>query len=611
MLLLITFFPVFSLHFPLDKFDGISSTFGEYRGSRLHAGIDLLCYHREGLPVYAVFSGKIVRMGASRYGYGNVLYLENNSGEIAVYGHLSAFENDKLGLENLLDDIRKRKGVRYPIDYYIPAKKQVFVKEGQLIGYTGQTGAGGTHLHMEMRHGMECPFNAIGEFLSPSQDSNSPIFNNIIIIPVDSGSDIDGIPGPAKINFTETGTSKFTGDKVVSLSKGRFKFIVFVWDGDDKLYYHTGIYKLKFYLDSKEITSYTFSKFKYGVLDYGLIFDLKRSHSGNFYYNINIPSQIKLFGCLDKSMPVVEMDGATHEINLKASDYFGNVSTASLKILPVKSKKIKIFKNNFILLDNALVVKKEYSVFPLLQRSNTSETFTGYNIKKSGKYILKNDYENNEIFLFNPSENNDLHFNNIKVKTSKNSAYLNHWEAITIEHGKEDFKLTPFSERYRFMNGYHLLRSPAEISIKPDNKVIIRKKLGIYEKNHGLWSYRTDSRWSGDSMNIKVKYFTEYALFYDDIIPDIYFDKNLKEFCISDYGSGISPDSIKTFINGKKILCDYDPENYRLLFNTKLISSFSVKQGILSVYAKDRAGNKKKKSFKIRIAKGKIFPYDE
>ncbi|MDE2699870.1 MAG: hypothetical protein OXI23_13450, partial [Gemmatimonadota bacterium] len=40
-------------HWPMDAPPALTSTFGEYRGGRLHAAIDLKTYGKEGYPVTA------------------------------------------------------------------------------------------------------------------------------------------------------------------------------------------------------------------------------------------------------------------------------------------------------------------------------------------------------------------------------------------------------------------------------------------------------------------------------------------------------------------------------------------------------------------------------
>ncbi len=105
----------------------ISSSFGKRRHpisgyTRLHKGTDFAA--PTGTPVYAAGNGTIQR--ASRYGgYGNYIKIKHSGGYETAYAHLS----------------RYAKGVK-------AGKK---VKQGDVIGYVGSTGAStGPHLHYEV-----------------------------------------------------------------------------------------------------------------------------------------------------------------------------------------------------------------------------------------------------------------------------------------------------------------------------------------------------------------------------------------------------------------------------------------------------------------------------
>lgn len=89
---------------------------------RSHKGVDYAA--PTGTPVWATGDGVVHVIGRQR-GYGKVIYIKHGQ-FITVYGHLNGF---KRGL---------KKGDR--------------VKQGQVIGYVGQTGlATGPHLHYEFR----------------------------------------------------------------------------------------------------------------------------------------------------------------------------------------------------------------------------------------------------------------------------------------------------------------------------------------------------------------------------------------------------------------------------------------------------------------------------
>lgn len=111
------------------KFSRISSLFNPKRWHpllqkwRAHRGVDYAA--PTGTPVKAAGNGKITFVG-NKDGFGKVIMLQHGSTYTTVYGHLSKFAG-KL-------------------------KTGSSVKQGDIIGYVGQTGlASGPHLHYEFR----------------------------------------------------------------------------------------------------------------------------------------------------------------------------------------------------------------------------------------------------------------------------------------------------------------------------------------------------------------------------------------------------------------------------------------------------------------------------
>lgn len=100
----------------------ITSDFG-YRnvsiGSSNHKGIDIADSH--GTAIYAA-DGGIVTRAESYYGYGNMIIIEHDNGDLTYYAHLNSFDIE-------VGDL---------------------VKQGDYLGSMGCTGtASGTHLHFE------------------------------------------------------------------------------------------------------------------------------------------------------------------------------------------------------------------------------------------------------------------------------------------------------------------------------------------------------------------------------------------------------------------------------------------------------------------------------
>ncbi|TCK01325.1 UNVERIFIED_ORG: transglycosylase-like protein with SLT domain [Anoxybacillus amylolyticus] len=101
----------------------ISSKFG-MRWGRLHAGVDVAV--PVGTPIYAVADGQVVKavgdQGHSKESWGNYIKIRHEGDNYSLYGHLSE----------------------------VLVKEGEQVKQGQLIGYSGNSGRStGPHLHFE------------------------------------------------------------------------------------------------------------------------------------------------------------------------------------------------------------------------------------------------------------------------------------------------------------------------------------------------------------------------------------------------------------------------------------------------------------------------------
>lgn len=113
--------------YPLEHFNRISADYG-YRihpiffTRHLHTGVDFAV--AIGTPVYATADGVVQAANFSTGGYGYLVKIDHSLGFMTYYAHLNK----------------------------IVVQKGMFVKRGQIIAYSGNTGnSTGPHLHYEMR----------------------------------------------------------------------------------------------------------------------------------------------------------------------------------------------------------------------------------------------------------------------------------------------------------------------------------------------------------------------------------------------------------------------------------------------------------------------------
>ena len=133
--------------YPLSIKPKLNANFGEMRPNHFHMGLDLSTEAKENLPVYAPADGFISRMKIETGGFGRAIYLDHPNGTTTLYAHMNRF------IPAAEDYLEQQQYVQqtWKIDVKVP-QNILPVKKGQLIGYSGNTGASqGPHVHFEIR----------------------------------------------------------------------------------------------------------------------------------------------------------------------------------------------------------------------------------------------------------------------------------------------------------------------------------------------------------------------------------------------------------------------------------------------------------------------------
>ena len=128
---------------PFQRDAYLTSSFGENRGTRYHAGIDYSTEMEEGWPIFAPENGYVKEVQTSPFGYGKVMYFEGNSGKTWVFAHQSSFTP---AVENA---VRQKQYATKSND--VTVKPNIRFRKGDTLTYSGSTGIGNPHLHLEVR----------------------------------------------------------------------------------------------------------------------------------------------------------------------------------------------------------------------------------------------------------------------------------------------------------------------------------------------------------------------------------------------------------------------------------------------------------------------------
>jgi hypothetical protein len=245
-----------SYRWPLDIPPRVSSAFAEFRDGHFHAGVDFGTYRRTGYRIRAVAPGYVWRVRTSPVGYGKALYLKHDDGNYTVYAHLSRFSKE---ITDRVWEVQQREGT-YHVDAYLPAGA-VRVQTGDVVAYTGDTGAGGPHLHFELRDSSHCPINPLLNGYRVT-DTTPPMVRRVALVPLDPEARIDGDSSRKVIYFrVRNGELQPLMDPPVIW--GRIGVEAWAYDHVDSAGNRVGVHSLELEVDGERVFGVRYDRFSY------------------------------------------------------------------------------------------------------------------------------------------------------------------------------------------------------------------------------------------------------------------------------------------------------------------------------------------------------------
>ena len=537
---------------PVDIPIQLSATFGELRPNHLHAGLDIKTQGVEGKKVYAVADGYVSRIGVSPYGYGNVLYVTHYDGYTTVYAHLQRFKGDiaRYVKQN------QYKNKKYTSQLY-PEKDQFPVKKGDVIAYSGNSGgSGGPHVHFEIRDANERPVNPM-LFGYKIEDNMRPIIQGVSVYPLGDESTLEGGIDPLFLSVNEGNKGCYSlKESEFVHGNGELSFGICTYDFVGTSTNKDGPYFYELYLDDElafqvEADRFSYSEQRYvnSLLDYRHYKEKKSS-----YVRTETDSNNKLRMIKKKNGTVTVAEGDTVNVCFKVSDYVGNSSTASFKIVGVAPVEVE---------------------HPMRRRSE-------YFVKADG------------------SLNNNITIDDFSVSMEEGTLFRDEW----IQTGHRD-EAGCCSRIYRFGDEGMTTFKKFTVRIRPDERWASNSKLYIasIDKNGKVSSL--GGKMKNGWMEVKTHTMGEYAIKVDSVAPTVK-ASNFKDgqsvaklkslrFKISDDMTGIETYDI--YLDDVWVLGQYDAKNNLLYYEF----DEKMKKGTnnVKVVVTDGVGNKK--TLKVKV----------
>jgi len=624
---------------PIDV--NLTSSFCEYRGGHLHAGLDIKTWGEEGVPCRAVADGYVSRLRASPYGYGKVVYITLYSGETVVYAHLAEF-SPELGRTIRNEQIKAEK---YKVDVYYE-RDDIPVRRGDVLGYSGSTGAGAPHLHFEVRDSKQNPLNplSIGWEL---KDERRPEFRGILAIPTESGSLVGGQCRTEKIGLRKVDKGRYVASDTLVI-KGRVGLGAYIIDRINDASGRLAPYRVEVEVGDVLLTDITMESFTYGHAgEVELAYEMGNVRRNREYFLMLFKRRGETLwnrkfvhdGMIDTDA-IARLAGGKRDVytvKIRARDWAGNVSTAEIPFRIGTDGNGTVDPNlddvpGYFFFEDLLHIDKgpiELKAHPTAARprvspdtnipldvngdisclriENLPPEITAFSIRNGAPEVL-------QVLAVRPSRPASVEFNefSLRVQTDEHSLYSNAFVFLTGWEGEaaQNNGLQPAGMPVRV--------GPASLAVK--NKIEFRFETRVgdgreavykFDENKSEWRY-AGSEVEGDSVVARIGSPGVYRVMIDTD-PPIVSKPQLKrrrsyatnewipeiQIPIEDIGSGVADEDVVIKINGRNQIARWD--GYSSTFYIPVHDTTDGRYDV-EVVAVDNVGNKSTLTNRIQVA---------
>ena len=632
---------------PLFIRDGVSSAFQDFRSNHFHAGIDLRTLQRTGFPVLAIADGWIERISVSNRGYGRLLRLKHADGNHSLYGHLERFRDD---IEAVVTRVRAAGGKRYFSDHVLAAP--VAVRRGEVIAFSGESGAGFAHLHLEVRDGLGGALNPLRLIADLPADLNAPRVKGVLLRS-HGETQVNGDCGEFYFKLRREGEA-FSLDRPLAIS-GACDLALEAVDLSD-VGHAIAPFSLEASLDGKPVFAVSFTRLtRDDNNQLGMLYDMAYSTTKNLFFNL----------CSQKGFALERSGGSLadelgrltpgrHEIRVVVSDQEGNQTLVLLPVIRAEPLVARGAGSGALPAQGGEGVMQRTEFVTFVNRDDIAVTLKGFplpaervqlRVSQGGqeKVVPARPCASGVYFSFKPLNHElrmflrfELMENGLVVEIRQmtlQSVLLKHKLAQTVR--ANDFAaefgatsvLDPtvlLLERVALNPDFPMLAGPIRsgpvhfafldavfFKFRLPPGTARREQLGVfkYQSATRSWTYLpTQVDKDPGYLSARVLTAGTFALLRDVFPPQASLRRlatrrlaRLKRLFVrlSDMGKGIDDGSIQVFLNGRKIEGDFDPDWSHVILED--LPGLRKGANVLQVRVADLAGNRVDNRFRFSL----------
>jgi hypothetical protein len=502
----------------------LSASFGELRADHFHSGMDIKTEGVTGKEVVAAAEGYVYLILVSPGGFGKAIFLRHPSGYSTVYGHLERYSPE---IEEYVIS-QQYLNNSYAVTIY-PPKERFRITQGQIIGYSGNTGASsGPHLHFEVRKSDgEKPMNPL-LFNFGIEDNLKPVIMRLAIYPASHNTIINGQSGKLYLNLTGADGNYSIPDGTELRINGPAGFGITSYDYMNNTASRFGINSIELQIDSMPWFSYEINEF-------------------SFYETRYIDAHV--------DYEAAQKNGIDIE-----------------KTFVLPNDKLSLYKgfmNNGIYEFND---NKSHSIRIIVKDGSNNKSILSFTVKPSPtKISLTTERQDSSVKIMPFGKSNLFVSDGVKVTIPVGALY----DTLNFKYSKSCRNRMFLSCIYNIHNRFTPVQRAYNLSIKPDSIPSGKaSKLIIVQVDEKMRLASVGGTYSNGFINADVLSFGTFAVTVDTIPPRIsaigfadgsnLTDKKDMRIIITDDLSGIK--AYSGIIDGKWALFEYDSKNNLIFY---------------------------------------------